>query len=114
LSDKERERLLRAVRDSDHPHLLPIVLIALTTGARRNEVLGLRWRNVDLKQRRAVIDDTKNGERRSLALVPQVVDELKVLNMNTPSYTAIVMNLTHMTRLGVSRRTHQVCQRRHT
>jgi integrase len=61
LSDKERERLLRAVRDSDHPHLLPMVLIALTTGARRNEVLGLRWRNVDLKQRRAVIEDTKNG-----------------------------------------------------
>ncbi|MDA0706884.1 MAG: site-specific integrase [Proteobacteria bacterium] len=79
LSDDERGRLLKAVKDSDHPFLCPILLIALTTGARRQEILGLRWRNVDLKARRAVIEDTKNNERRSLALVPQVIDELTKL-----------------------------------
>ncbi len=79
LSESERQRLLKAVRESDHPHLYSIVLVALTTGARRSEILGLRWRNVDFGRLRAVIEDTKNGERRSLALVPQVVDELKAL-----------------------------------
>jgi integrase len=54
-------------------------LIALTTGARRNEILGQRWRNIDLAKCRAVIEDTKNNERRSLGLVRQVVDELKAL-----------------------------------
>jgi len=79
LTDSERERLLKAARDSDHPHLYPIVLIALTTGARRSEILGLRWRDIDFKNRRAVIEHTKNSERRSLALVPQVLDELRKL-----------------------------------
>ena len=59
--------------------LYPIVLIALTTGARRNEILNLRWNNVDLRKRIAILEDTKNRERRSLTLVPQVVEELKKL-----------------------------------
>ena len=79
LTDRERKRLLTAVRASEHPHLYPIVLIALTTGARRNEILSLRWSSVNLKAHRAVIEHTKNGERRSLALVPQVIEELKKL-----------------------------------
>jgi len=79
LSDDERPRLLKACRDSDHPHLYPIVLIALTTGARKSEILGLRWKDVDLRSNRAVLHDTKNKERRTLTLVPQVVDELRKL-----------------------------------
>jgi len=79
LSDDERHRLLRACRDSAHPHLYPIVLIALTTGARKGEILGLHWKDVDLCSNRAVLQDTKNKERRTLTLVPQVVDELRKL-----------------------------------
>jgi integrase len=79
LSDDERTRLLRAAKASDHPHLYVIVLIALTTGARKGEILGLRWKDVDLGSNRAVLHDTKNKERRTLALVPQVLDELKKL-----------------------------------
>ncbi len=79
LSDSERKRLLKATRASEHLHLHVIVLIALTTGARRNEILDLRWKDVDLKTKRAVLENTKNNERRSLTLVPQVTDELKKL-----------------------------------
>jgi integrase len=79
LSDQERENLLSTTRESDHAHLHTIVLIALTTGARRNEILGLNWKDVDLKKGRAVLENTKNNERRALTLVPQVIDELKSL-----------------------------------
>ena len=79
LSDDERKRLLEAVKDGQHPHLYAIVLIALTSGARRGEILGLRWKDVDLVSKRAVLHDTKNKERRTLTLVPQVVNELKKL-----------------------------------
>ena len=75
LSDKERESLLKATRESEHPHLHVIVLIALTTGARRSEILGLQWKDIDLKQGRAILENTKNNDRRSLTLVSQVIDE---------------------------------------
>ncbi|MCH7502176.1 MAG: site-specific integrase [Proteobacteria bacterium] len=79
LSDAEKDRLLDEAKSSSHPHLYAIVLIALTTGARKGEILGLRWKDVDLDANRSVLHDTKNKERRTLTLVPPVVDELRKL-----------------------------------
>lgn len=79
LSDKEITALLKAAKASPHPHLYPMVLIALTTGARRGEIAGLAWPDVDLKRGRAVLQKTKNTDKRSLVLVPQVIAELKAL-----------------------------------
>src|SRR5207302_11216182 len=38
LSDPERERLLRSCQQSRNPALYPLVLLALTTGARKEEL----------------------------------------------------------------------------
>lgn len=77
LSDDERERLLQACRASRWPRLYVLVLMALTTGARRGELLGLTWADVDLARCEATLTRTKNGSARVLPLVPAVVDELK-------------------------------------
>ncbi len=79
LSDGERDSLLRSAKVSPHPHLYTIVLLALTSGARKGEILGLHWKDVDLASQRAVLHDTKNRERRTLTLVSQVVVELRKL-----------------------------------
>ena len=79
LSDNERHRLLDATTQSTHPHLHAIVLLALTSGARKGEILGIHWRAVDLAAHTAVLLNTKNRERRTLTLVPQVILELKKL-----------------------------------
>ena len=79
LSDAEKDRLLDAARNSPHSHLYAIVLIALTTGARKGEILGLHWKDVDLDSNRAVLHNTKNNERRTLTLVGPVVDEMRKL-----------------------------------
>ena len=76
LSDDERHRLLAATSQSSHPHLHAIVLLALTSGARKGEILGLHWKEIDLATNTAILHDTKNRERRTLTLVPQVVREL--------------------------------------
>jgi len=79
LSDDEIKALLDAASKSDHPHLYPMVLIALTTGARRGEISGLRWGDIDLAKGRALLQQTKNTDKRTLALVPQVIAELRKL-----------------------------------
>ena len=77
LSDDERKALLDACRKSELPSLYLIVLFALTTGMRRGELLGLRWSDVDLERRVAVLHNTKNGDRRSVPIVPEVAELLR-------------------------------------
>jgi integrase len=76
LSDEERGRLLQACRESTWPRLYVLVLMALTTGARKSELTGLRWRDVDLQRGEATVAVTKNGDPRVLPLVPAVVEAL--------------------------------------
>lgn len=68
LTDAERGRLLRACRESGSGALEPAVLIALCTGMRQGEITGLRWPDVDLRNQRLILHDTKNGERRGVPL----------------------------------------------
>ena len=49
-------------------HLKPIVITALNTGMRKEEVLNLKWKNVDLKNGLILLDITKNGERREIPI----------------------------------------------
>lgn len=82
LSDEELPLLLNAVRASAHPHLLPAVLLALTTGARKGEILGLRWSQIDFKRRAITLHqgETKNNSGRALPLSGEIVELLKARN----------------------------------
>lgn len=72
-------RLLQACRQSQSPYLYCIVLIALTTGARKSEILHLTWDAIDFDNRIAHIKDSKNGQPRRVGLVDSVIQELKQL-----------------------------------
>lgn len=76
LSDDERKRLLDTLNRSDD-RFYCYVMIALSTGARRGEILALRWQDIDLDRGVAVIERSKNTDRRTIALIPPVVDALK-------------------------------------
>ena len=77
LSESERERLMEACKASNSPVLYLVVILALSTGMRQGEILGLSWRDVDLNQGRAVLHDTKNGERRVVPITGLALDLLK-------------------------------------
>jgi integrase len=79
LSEPERSALLAACARSRLPELEAIVLLALTTGMRRGEILALRWPDIDLKRRQLVLHKTKNTDRRSVPIVPSVAVLLEQL-----------------------------------
>ena len=51
LSNEERWRLLEACKASSNPHLYTIVVLALSTGAKRGELLTLHWPDVDFQRK---------------------------------------------------------------
>jgi len=65
LSRVEGQALINACE----PHLKPIVITALNTGMRREEILSLEWeKHVDLKHGFILLNRTKNGERREVPI----------------------------------------------
>jgi integrase len=76
LSDQERTALLDACQGSHNPYLYTVVVVALSTGARRGELLSLRWPDVDLNRSMLTFRETKNGETRSVPLTGRGFDAL--------------------------------------
>lgn len=69
LSDDEIPRLMDACRRSVvASELFPIVALALNTGMRQGEILGLKWSQVDMRNGLILLSDTKSGERREIPL----------------------------------------------
>lgn len=85
LSKKERETLLKTCKDSYCPYLHPIVLIALGTGARKMEILNLKWKDIDLDNDRAKVDKTKNKTRMGMTFQGELKDVLLDLYKNKTS-----------------------------
>ncbi len=80
LSDDERVRLLKVCKESGNPYLYPVVVLALSTGMRNGEIMGLTWDDVDLNRGRAILHETKNGERRAVAITSHALEQLKELS----------------------------------
>jgi len=77
LADDERERLLGACKASKWSKLYVLVLMALTTGARKAELMGLRWIDIDFQNKIAHVGRSKNGDPKALPLVPAVITVLE-------------------------------------
>jgi integrase len=93
LSEDEARTFLKAVSQSSERFEALYVLLAISTGLRRGELLGLRWDDVDLERGtlrvgRALVREggrhtlgetkTKRG-RRQINLTPRTVNALKAL-----------------------------------
>ncbi|MCX7116424.1 MAG: tyrosine-type recombinase/integrase [Legionellales bacterium] len=68
LDDDERTKLLEACQQSSNKQLYAIVVLALSTGMRKGELLNLKRRDVFLKDGFVILDKTKNKERRRVPI----------------------------------------------
>jgi len=67
LSDGERQRLLDAAAVHG-PSFYALIVLALSTGMRRGEMISLRWSQIDFPRGRITLLKTKNGEIRVVPL----------------------------------------------
>lgn len=77
LTDEERKKLLDKCRESTNPNLYDVVVLALSTGCRKNEILTLRWADVDLNRGQFTLLDTKNKTPRAVPLVGYALERMK-------------------------------------
>jgi len=67
-----------------------LVLLAITTGARKGELIGLKWDDVDLKKGRTLVTETKNDEPRTLPLAGKALEALRALKLKNSVRSAYV------------------------
>lgn len=71
----EREELVKLLSHCGEK-LRPLVVLALFTGMRRGEILGLKWHDIDFKRNIITLLDTKNGEKREVPMNEIVKTEI--------------------------------------
>jgi integrase len=84
LEEAEIGKLLEACGKSRNPYLSAIVTLALNTGMRKGEILGLEWERVDLAadyglSARLTLYRTKSGKPRGVPLNRAAIDALTAL-----------------------------------
>lgn len=82
LTDDEEKRLF-AILVGRRAHIRPIVVVALHTGMRQGEILGLTWENVDFEQKTIYVAHTKTGRPRKLPMSEPVEVELRTLKQDS-------------------------------
>ncbi len=76
LSDDELSRLMASAKVSKWERLHLLIHLAISTGARRGELIGLKWSDIDFQRKTAHLSQTKNGDQRVLPLTSAVIQEL--------------------------------------
>lgn len=79
LETAEIAKLLKAVdglKRGSGRYLRPIVVLALNTGLRKNEILQLKWKDIDIKEKKIIVRRTKNNEIRTVPINDTLYGEL--------------------------------------
>lgn len=85
VSPEEISTLLEGAKRSRNPHLAPTIILAVETGMRRGELLGMQWGDLDLQQRILLIPKTKNGHPRRIPLTSKAAETLQALHDRSES-----------------------------
>lgn len=90
--------------------LRPIVCLAVATGMRRGEILGLRWLDIDLQGGRIMLSQTKNSDGRIVYLNSLTGQALATAPQGIAKPTDFVFSAARMTPENVSLAFLRVCR----
>lgn len=76
VSPEEFDALLKGAARSRNRNLAVAIILALETGMRRGELLGMLWEHIDFQHRVLLIPKTKNGHPRTIPLTSRATEML--------------------------------------
>lgn len=79
LQGSELARFLKALADEPNRSLSNFFMLCLLTGARRSNVLAMRWQDINFEQEIWRIEETKNGSSQLVPLSKEALNILKPL-----------------------------------
>jgi len=74
---EEKEQFFEALEKEEDQQVKDFILIALYTGARKGNVLSMRWEDISFEQAVWYIKDTKNGDPQTAVLTEEAVKILE-------------------------------------
>lgn len=83
LTGDEEQRLLDACDGGKIPFFKTLLILAIETGMRRGEILGLRWTDISHNRRVITLAMTKNGSGREVPLSQRAFDALTTWQKNS-------------------------------
>jgi len=86
LNGEELARFFQALEAEPNGTARDYFLVALMTGARKQNVLSMQWRDIDLTSATWRIGRTKNGPPQTIPLVEPVLEILRDRRKNTSSF----------------------------
>ena len=82
---EEKEQFLNALNAEKDQQIKDFVYISLYTGARKSNVLSMRWEDISFDQGVWYIEDTKNGDPQNVVLIEDAVKILERRKLNSKS-----------------------------
>ena len=90
LTTDERDQILTRLRQREKPHAWAYFAFAFGTGMRPQEILALRWQDIDMNERQAIVkrvkerggrirESTKTHRERVVDLTPMAMEALTVM-----------------------------------
>lgn len=77
LTGEELPRFFSALEIETNKKIKDFVLLLLYTGARKSNVLGMKWENISFKDKTWYIPDTKNSESQLIPLIDAAMERLE-------------------------------------
>jgi integrase len=77
LHHDELPRFFDSLEAEENDTIRDYIYVSILTGARKANVLSMRWEDINFERQEWLIPETKNGEPLRIPLVPSVIDILK-------------------------------------
>ncbi|MDF0697477.1 site-specific integrase [Rhizobium sp. MC63] len=84
LEGDEEQRLLDGCDGGKIAFMKTLLIVAIETGMRRSEILGLKWNDVSHNRRVITLEMTKNGSGREVPMTQRAFDALSWWKENAP------------------------------